>query len=244
MKYRTVKALGVTVVVLTLAATAREAQAATWGSIRANNRSYHPESRESHDNSRVRSGGGEVRREQEHTPAVISRPRQERQLERHVEIEHATREHRHEDIDRDRWHSYPWYGFHPGMIAPALPPGYESIYVGGTPYYYDQGVYYESGPSGYVVVTPPVGAAVPALPPGAEAVPVGSTVYYYAGGAFYQQQPQGFMVVTPPLGVTVSELPPGAAPVLINGIQYYQAEGAYFMPSMQGGVTVYTTVQP
>ncbi len=211
---------------------------AQWGSVRANNRSEHQEA------------PGAPAPAREHPAEVwrgghreLAGPREHEDARRHAELEHAERN-RHLDIDADRRHSYFWYGYHPGMIINALPPAYTQVYVGGIPYYYDQGVYYEASPSGYVVVAPPPGAVVPSLPPGAEAVAAGSTVYYYAGGAFYLPQPQGFLVVNPPLGVTVTELPPNATPVIINGMQYYQAGGAYFLPIMQGGVTVYTTVQP
>ncbi len=162
----------------------------------------------------------------------------------HRDFDREMREHRHLDIDADRRHGFFWFGWHPGMVINTLPPDYTPLYVGPTPYYYDQGVYYESSPSGYVVVTPPIGAIVPQLPPGAEAIPVGPTVYYYAAGAFYVQQPQGFMVVAPPLGVTVSMQPPGATAVNINGTNFYHAGGAYFLPVMQDGVTVYETVRP
>ena len=154
------------------------------------------------------------------------------------------REHPRWDVHEESRHAFFWDRFHPGIVIGALPFGYNQIYVSGNPYYYYQGVYYENGPSGYVVVTPPLGALVPALPPGAEAVTAGPTVYYYAGGAFYVQVPQGFQVVSPPPGVTIPELPPNAAPVIINGAQYYQADGAYFLPVMDNGVIVYTTVQP
>lgn len=154
------------------------------------------------------------------------------------------RDHWHEDLDDERRQGFYWYGFNPGMIINTLPPDYSQLYVGGNPYYYDQGVYYQPGPSGYVVVSPPMGAVVPALPPGAETIQVGPTLFYYAAGAFYTQVPQGFLVVAPPLGVTVDMLPPGAVPVNINGMIYYQADGAYFMPEIQDGITVYTTVQP
>lgn len=161
--------------------------------------------------------------------------------------EHEEQEERdrfHEGLGEEGRNAYFWYGYNPGMIINTLPPDYAQIYAGGNPYYYDQGVFYQSGPYGYIVVAPPIGAVVPALPPGAETIPVGPTPYYYAGGAFYVQSPQGFVVVAPPLGVTVDALPPGAVPVTINGMVYYQADGAYFMPQMEDGVTVYTTVQP
>ncbi len=246
MKYRVINRLGIPFLVTAALALALGpgASAAVWGSLRANNRESHEEHR-----------GGESARQ----PAAIPRgeaerhgePRQvyqnrgrEFDAERRADIAREAHDRRRWDIDEDRHHGEFWYGFHPGMILNTLPSGYAQIYVGSNPYFYDQGVYYQSTPSGYTVVTPPLGAVVPALPPGAEAVPAGPTIYYYAAGAFYLQQPQGFVVVAPPLGITVATLPPGAVPVVINGVQYYQADGVYFMPVMQNGVTVFATVRP
>lgn len=113
----------------------------------------------------------------------------------------------------------------------------------GHPFFYFEGVYYDQGAAGYVIVAPPLGAVVSELPPGAETVVLGDTVYYYAGGAFYVQQPDGsFVVVAQPIGVTVTMLPPDAISVLINGIVHYQADSAYYLPVMQNGVTAYLTV--
>ena len=51
-----------------------------------------------------------------------------------------------------------------GAYVTSLPPRYETVVIGGAPYYYADGYYYQTGPSGYVVVSPPVvqGQAVPA----------------------------------------------------------------------------------
>lgn len=43
-----------------------------------------------------------------------------------------------------------------GAYVASLPPRYETIVVSGVPYYYVDGYYYQTGPSGYVVVTPPI----------------------------------------------------------------------------------------
>jgi len=43
-----------------------------------------------------------------------------------------------------------------GAYVESLPPQYETVVIGGSPYYYYDGYYYQPGPSGYVVVTPPV----------------------------------------------------------------------------------------
>lgn len=216
---------------------------AQWGSIRANNRSARGARSPEQARVNVPHQGrqeGEAAHFEHRVPGVLPGRGEER--ERHWGEEGL--EHRHYDFDEDRERGYFWSGINPGMAFGSLPPGYLPLTVGNTPYYYYGGAYYEQAPSGYVAVTPPIGAIVPSLPPGAEALSAGPNVDYYGGGAFYQQGPQGFTVVPPPLGVTVSVLPPGATQVYIGGTLYYQYNGVYFLPVMQDGVLVYTTVQP
>jgi hypothetical protein len=56
-----------------------------------------------------------------------------------------------------------------GVAVPVLPPQYSTVWVGGVPYYYANGVYYTSVPNqGYVVSSPPpaeVAVQVPAPAP-------------------------------------------------------------------------------
>ncbi|MBF0493714.1 MAG: hypothetical protein HQL28_01115 [Candidatus Omnitrophica bacterium] len=66
-----------------------------------------------------------------------------------------------------RWHNSSWFWFDVGItalavgaIAASLPPYYTTVYVGGVPYYYYDGIYYRPCPAGYVVVPAP--APVPA----------------------------------------------------------------------------------
>jgi len=147
------------------------------------------------------------------------------------------------DIDNERRQSYYWSDYHPGMRIDHLPDGYRHYRVHGHDYCYFDGVYYDNGPEGYVVVAPPVDADISDLPPGAETVEDASgNVYYYAGGAFYIQSSDGYVVVAPPLGVTVSVSPPDAVPVVINGVEYFQADGMFYQPVIQNGVTAYLTV--
>jgi len=42
-----------------------------------------------------------------------------------------------------------------GAYVSSLPPQYDTVVVSGVPYYYSDGYYYQTGPNGYVVVTPP-----------------------------------------------------------------------------------------
>lgn len=65
-----------------------------------------------------------------------------------------------------RWYGGGWgwgwfgAGLAAGAIVSALPPYYQLVYVGGVPYYYDGTYYYQSYPSGYVVVQPAVAPVI------------------------------------------------------------------------------------
>ena len=65
-----------------------------------------------------------------------------------------------------RWYNNSWFWFDAGVtaltigaIAASLPPNYTTVYAGGAPYYYYDGIYYRPCPSGYMVVPAPVMAA-------------------------------------------------------------------------------------
>jgi hypothetical protein len=55
----------------------------------------------------------------------------------------------------------------PGLVISALPPYYSTVWIGPTPYYYADNVYYTWQPdqNGYAVVDPPENADVPSPPP-------------------------------------------------------------------------------
>jgi hypothetical protein len=59
---------------------------------------------------------------------------------------------------------YPW-----GVIIPFLPLYYETMWIGGYPYYYANGIYYAPTTGGYMVVDPPP-VAVNQVPPSAPSV--------------------------------------------------------------------------
>jgi hypothetical protein len=147
------------------------------------------------------------------------------------------------DVAQERSQSAYWSNFRPGMRLDKLPDGWRRIGLRGHDYFYFGGVFYDNGPSGYVVIAAPVDAEIPELPPDAETVVVGDTVYYYAAGTFFVQQPDGsFIVVAAPLGAVVSLLPPAAVPVIINGTTYYLADGVYYQPVLENGTVAYLTV--
>jgi hypothetical protein len=151
----------------------------------------------------------------------------------------------HRDVDVDIHRHEFWHDFAFGRRLAVLPFGYVQLNIGGAPYYYDDGIYYQPYAGGYQEVYPPSGAEVPQPPDGAFAVDFGGATYYYAGGAFYLQQPDGqFAIVAPPIGAIVPELPPGATPVNINGVAAYQFGSVYYQPMFVNGVTQYQIFQP
>ena len=156
-----------------------------------------------------------------------------------------------------------------GVTVPVLPGGFVNLAVGGRPYFYGGGYFYRPAPSGYVVVSAPLGASVLTLPGSAVQVQIGGFTYYQYGNAYYQWQPQvnRYVVVPPPAGVTttttttttttsgvpsagaynpgqvVDTLPAGYTAEVINGVQYYRYGGSYFMPTQRDGREVYVVVQ-
>lgn len=63
-----------------------------------------------------------------------------------------------------RWYRHGWFGFDVavsvlaiGALLDSLPPRYDTVVVGGVPYYYSGNTYYRPYPyGGYVVVQPPM----------------------------------------------------------------------------------------
>ncbi len=152
----------------------------------------------------------------------------------------------HHDADIDVHTHHYWNDFARGRRFDRLPGGYLRFNIGGLPYFYYGGIYYQSAPGGYEEVYPPLGAVLPQPPEGSfEVIAPNGQVFYYAGGAFYQQQPDGtFALVPPPLGVIVPEPPPGAVQVAFNGGVAYQFNGIYYRPVFVNGVTQYQTISP
>ena len=151
----------------------------------------------------------------------------------------------HHDVEVDFHRRHFWNDFAFGRRLAALPLGFLALHIGGVPYFYCDGIYYQPADGGYQEVYPPVGAAVPQPPDGAIAIEAGGQTYYYAGGAFYLQQPDGTYAIAPtPIGVVVPELPPGAIQVSVRGTIAYQFNGIYYEPVFVNGVTQYETFMP
>jgi len=95
------------------------------------------------------------------------------------------------------WHDHPHWGMHIHF----LPAGYFTVWVGGTRYYYYDGLYYNYvGDGDYVIVNPPVGAYVAAIPPDFQPVSINGRIYYTDNGVYYiLTQHHGYKVVMAPV---------------------------------------------
>jgi Family of unknown function (DUF6515) len=131
-----------------------------------------------------------------------------------------------------------------GTVIRVLPREYTRVVVRGVPYLFWGGVFYRSGPTGYVVVAAPFGAVVGVLPAGYVAVRLGPARYFYYGGVFYQPYGPQYTVVTPPMGAEVPYVPEGYAVADINGLLYYQYDGVYYLPTVRNGVVSYIVSRP
>ena len=84
------------------------------------------------------------------------------------------------------WHYggwwYPW-----AVIVPVLPVYYETIWIGGYPYYYADGVYYAPTPRGYMVVDQPEGDVSRAAPTQAASASGGQMFVYPRNGQSEKQ---------------------------------------------------------
>ena len=194
-----------------------------------------------------RSSHGSVRHADTHVVqrTVAARP----EPSRTVVVNHVVAPHNnivvHRDVEADVRRRHFWDDFAFGRRLAALPSGFISVAVNGAPYFYCNGIYYQSAPGGYEEVYPPVNAAVPEPPDGAIQVEAGGVTYYYAGGAFYIESSYGvYSIVPPPMGVVVPELPPGAVQVTVNGAVAYQFNNIYYEPVFVNGVTQYETFAP
>lgn len=104
-----------------------------------------------------------------------------------------------------------------GTVMPRIPVDRIEIHVGGVPYYFSDGTYYQRRQSNYKVVQAPTGAVISMLPEyDYSTVNVNGTTYFIYNGTYYARVDSGYMVVPTP--VTYSETPP--APLLCSGKIY------------------------
>lgn len=94
-------------------------------------------------------------------------------------------------------------------------------------YWYSGGVWYSSGPRGYLVVGAPIGLFVPVLPPYYTTVWVGGAPYYYANDSYYvwRESDQQYEVVAPPDENAASTDAPPAPPSPTGDVFIYPKNG-------------------
>jgi hypothetical protein len=116
-----------------------------------------------------------------------------------------------------------------GAFVRALPDGYRSFYFHGRPFFFVGGVWYVTGPGGFLVAAPPAGLVVSVLPPFYTTVWLGGVPYYYADDVYYQWDPgaSAYQVVTPPAGADQPG-PPAQTP------QAQSAEGQLYIYPKNG----------
>lgn len=73
-----------------------------------------------------------------------------------------------------------------GAALSSAPPYYDTVYVGGSPYLYSDGIYVQPSGSSYIVTAPPVGAVVGYLPDGCTATNSNGTQLFECSGVVYQ----------------------------------------------------------
>ncbi len=133
-----------------------------------------------------------------------------------------------------RYHDHPRFG----LRVSFLPYGYNTVWVGGSRYYYYDGLYYTAvGGGEYVLVNPPVGAYVSAIPPDFQPVFINGVTYYTNNGVYYiLTRHHGYRVVAQPVvyvqqpTVVVAQPPVQAGPVV-----YAQDSFSVNVPNDRGG---------
>jgi hypothetical protein len=137
---------------------------------------------------------------------------------------------------------HPYVYPHVGGVVRELPLGYYSFVWNTYPYYYADGMFYQSyGDGNYKIAAPPVGAEVPALPIGADIITIDGYPYFQYNGVYYESviRPGGefaYKVVgrdgilntdketdpaLPLVGDMTDRLPEGARQVKLSGKSYW-----------------------
>jgi len=83
-----------------------------------------------------------------------------------------------------------------------LPHERTRVLVEGREYFYSRGLFYRSGPRGYLVMRGPIGARVRVLPAGYATLRIGGGPFFFYYGTYYRFDPmrRDYVVVPPPPG--------------------------------------------
>ncbi len=120
-------------------------------------------------------------------PVVVVEKRGHVDYRDHRPYRHDRRDWRYNHRPHSRW-SY-------GRVHRSLPVGVISLHLGGAMFYYHSGTYYRSGPKGYVVVEPPVGARVRVLPDTCLPVDFEGRRYYDCNEVCYEADGEDYVVI-------------------------------------------------
>ena len=87
-------------------------------------------------------------------------------------------------------------------VVANLPAERTQVRVGGREYFYARGLFYRTGPRGYVVTRGPIGARVRVLPPGFVTLQIGGGPFFSYYGTYYRfdRIHRDYVVVEPPPG--------------------------------------------
>ncbi len=137
---------------------------------------------------------------------------------------------------------HPYVYPHVGVVVRTLPVGYYSFFWNSYPYYYCDGLFYQSYADGsYKVAAPPIGAEVPSLPIDADIITIDGNPYFEYNGIYYESviKPGGefaYKVVgkdgilntgaepdpaLPLVGDMTDRLPDGSHQVKLSGKSYW-----------------------
>lgn len=132
----------------------------------------------------------------------------------------------HGQIFDDQYHHGYYYPSR-GTAVRTLPPGYRPFYFHGRHYYFFGGIWYEPGPLGFVVISPPIGLFLTVLPPYYTTLWFNGVPYYYADDTYYQWDPDmsGYVVVPAPPGSSEPGSPPPAASQPAGNLFIYPKNG-------------------
>jgi hypothetical protein len=141
-----------------------------------------------------------------------------------------------------------------GVVVHSLPIGYYSFSWNAYPYYYYDGLFYQSYANGsYKIAAPPIGAEVPSLPIGADIITIDGSPYFQYKGIYYESviRPGGdfaYKVVgkdgilntssgpdpnLPLVGDMTDQLPDGAHQVKLSGKTYWVTPDEIYLEEVE-----------
>ncbi|MEO1262918.1 MAG: DUF6515 family protein [Bacteroidota bacterium] len=152
-----------------------------------------------------------------------------------------------DDRRDDRWDRHRRHYRHChryGQRLHILPVGYRTVWWRGSRFYFHAGLWFSGGPSGYVVITAPVGAHLTVLPDDYLTVAVGTGTYYYYYGTYYRFDPMAkvYVVVTAPVGAEVPAIPEGYIVEHDRGVEVFVVGAVRYRPVMRGGVRFFVVL--